>query len=100
MKSKKDILLKHVPDIEYELRLSKCNSILKAMEVYKDEFVKENNLKPIHSTECVKSSVVQRFLQLPYEYKRFAELAYKYRCKGCTDDEHEEFEEIRMSIGY
>lgn len=65
----------------------------------------EKHLEKLDEFKAIKqalslSDVEQRFSQLPESYKRFAELAYKYTCEGCTDDEHEEFEEIRMDIGY
>lgn len=87
MKSKKDILLKHVPDIEYELRLSKCNSILEAMEEYKDEFVKENKLKPSPSPECAMHDVGQSFHCYELEHGEQKERCKK-QCSMCSIQEN------------
>jgi len=45
------------------------------------------------------SDVGQRFSQLPKDYKRYAELSFKYTQEGCTDDEYEEHWNLKVKLG-
>ena len=59
------------------------------LDAYKDGYNKALSL----------SDVGQRFLQLPEDYKRYAELSFKYRQEGCNEDEDQEHWDLKVKLG-